>query len=95
MKCTYPDCKCNKKERCKPEASDCIEEVGIVGINYKGISISIKTKKDNTAITFEVGPEIKDYLTNPMMIEDSRTVGQANRQALHARLDALLDANLE
>jgi len=32
--------------------SDCIEEVGVVGINYKGISISIKTKKDNLAITF-------------------------------------------
>jgi len=75
--------------------SDCVEEVGIVGINYKGISISIKTKKDNTAITFEVGPEIKDYLTNPMKIDDGRTIGQANRDGLHAHLDALLDANLE
>lgn len=75
--------------------SDCIEEVGITGINYKGVSISIKTKKDNTAITFEVGPEINDYLTNPMKISDGRTVGQANRDGLHARLDALLDANLE
>jgi len=75
--------------------SDCVEEVGIVGINYKGISISIKTKKDNTAITFEVGPEIKDYLTNPMKIDDGRTIGQANRDGLHVRLDALLDANLE
>ena len=75
--------------------SDCVEEVGIVGINYKGISISIKTKKDNTAITFEVGPEMKDYLTNPMKIDDGRTIGQANRDGLHARLDALLDANLE
>ena len=75
--------------------SDWIKEVGITGINYKGVSINIKIKKDNSAITFEVGPEINAYLTNPMMIEDSRTVGQANRQALHARLDALLDANLE
>jgi len=75
--------------------SDCVKEVGIIGINYKGVSIHITTKKDNSAITFEVGPEINDYLTNTMMIEDGRTVGQANRQALHARLDALLDANLE
>ena len=75
--------------------SDCIEEVGIAGINYKGVSINITTKKDNSAITFQVGPEIKAYLTIPMMIDDGRTVGQANRQALHARLDALLDANLE
>ena len=67
----------------------------ITGINYKGVSINITTKKDNSAITFQVGPEIKAYLTIPMMIDDGRTVGQANRQALHARLDALLDANLD
>jgi len=75
--------------------SNCVEEVGILGINYKGISISIKTKKDNTAIIFKVGPEIKDYLTNSMKISDGRTVGQANRDGLHVRLDALLDANLD
>jgi|APCry1669189844_1035258.scaffolds.fasta_scaffold53687_2 hypothetical protein len=74
---------------------DCIEEVGISGLKYKGISITIKTKNDNSAITFEVGPDINDYLTNPLKISDGRTVGQANRDGLHARLDALLDANLE
>jgi len=74
---------------------DCLEEAGILGINYKGVSINIKTKKDNSAITFEVGPEIKEYLTNPLKINDGRTVGQANRDELHSRLDALLNANLE
>lgn len=74
---------------------DCIEEVGIVGIKYKGVGIKITTKKDNTAITFEVGSAINDYLINPLKIFDGRTVGQANRDGLHARLDALLDANLE
>ena len=75
--------------------SDCVEEIGIVGINYKGVGIKITTKNDNSAITFEVGSDINDYLINPLKISDSRTVGQANRDSLHARLDALLDANLE
>ena len=74
---------------------DCIEEVGIVGINYRGVGIKITTKNDSSAITFEVGSDINDYLTNPLKISDGRTVGQANRDSLHARLDALLDANLE
>jgi len=75
--------------------SDCIQEIGFTGLRYRGISISITTKKDNTAITFEIGPDIKEYLTNPLKINDGRTVGQANRDELHSRLDALLDANLE
>lgn len=60
----------------------------------KGVSMVITTKKDMTKITFETGVGMNEWLTNPLKIMDGRTIGQANRDELHQRLDALLDHHL-
>ena len=60
-----------------------------------GISVLIKTQKDMSAISFEIKDLIQEWLTNPLKIADGRTIGQANRDSLHERLDKLLDHHLE
>lgn len=60
-----------------------------------GLSVVVTTQKDMSAIKFQFGDEIKEWLTNPLKIMDGRTIGQANRDALHERLDALLDHHLK
>lgn len=60
-----------------------------------GLSVVVTTQKDMSAIKFQIGEDIKGWLTNPLKIMDGRTIGQANRDSLHERLDALLDSHLK
>ena len=63
-------------------------------ISMAGLSVLVTTQKDMSAIKFQIGEDIQGWLTNPLKIVDGRTIGQANRDALHERLDALLDHHL-
>lgn len=59
-----------------------------------GLSMLVTTQKDMSSIKFQIGEDIKGWLTNPLKLMDGRTIGQANRDSLHERLDALLDSHL-
>lgn len=60
-----------------------------------GISHSIVFGKDSKYIRFECGDAFKAGLTNPLKIADGRTIGQAERDDMHKKLDAWIDKNLE
>jgi hypothetical protein len=64
-------------------------------ISKAGFSMLVTTQKDMSAIKFQIGEDVKGWLTNPLKIVDGRTIGQANRDALHERLDAFLDHHLK
>jgi hypothetical protein len=60
-----------------------------------GISHSIVFGKDNTYIRFECGDAFKAGLTNPLKLMDGRTIGQAERDGMHEKLDAWIEGNLK
>lgn len=59
------------------------------------VAFSISTAKDFSYIKFETGPGFKKSLTNPLKIADGRTVGQAEKDSLHEKLDQWIDENLK
>ena len=60
-----------------------------------GISYEVVTAKDGSYINFKSGDGFKRGLTNPLKIADGRTVGQAERDAMHEKLDAWIEENLK
>jgi hypothetical protein len=60
-----------------------------------GVSYELRTAKDYSYITFTSGDGFKQGLTNPLKIADGRTIGQAERDAMHEKLDAWIEENLK
>ena len=60
-----------------------------------GVSYEIRTARDGEYIYFRRGDGFKRGLSNPLKIADGRTVGQAERDALHEKLDAWIEENLK
>lgn len=65
------------------------------GFPAPAISHSVSTAKDFSYIRFERGDGFKQGLTNPLKILDGRTVGQAERDNMHEKLDAWIEENLK
>lgn len=59
------------------------------------ISYNVATAKDFSYLRFERGEGFKAGLTKPLKIADGRTVGQAERDAMHEKLDAWIEENLK
>ena len=59
------------------------------------VSYMVATAYDFSYIRFERGDGFKAGLTNPLKIIDGRTVGQAERDAMHEKLDAWIEENLK
>ena len=59
------------------------------------ISYHISTAKDFQYISFTRGDGFKAGLTKPLKIADGRTVGQAERDAMHEKLEAWIEENLK
>ena len=66
-----------------------------MGVNLGGHEYTISTAKDLSYIKFERAEMFKKSMTNPLKIMDGRTVGQANRDHLHEKLDAWINDNLK
>lgn len=63
---------------------------------YAGdIAMSASTAKDFTYVRFDIGNGFKDEITKDLKLADGRTVGQANRDWLHEKLDLWIDENLK
>jgi hypothetical protein len=72
------------------------EEVHLTGFAQPAaVSYSIVTAKDFSSICFERGDGFKAGLTKGLKIADGRTVGQAERDAMHEKLDAWIEENLK
>ena len=59
------------------------------------VSYEVRTDRGGEYIHFKRGDGFKQGLTNPLKIADGRTIGQAERDAMHERLDAWIEANLQ
>lgn len=59
------------------------------------ITYSIATAKDNSYIRFDRGEAFKAGLTKELLLADGRTVGQAERDAMHEKLEAWIEENLK
>ena len=59
------------------------------------VSYHVVTAKDFSYIRFERDAGFKRGLENPLKIMDGRTVGQAERDAMHEKLDAWIEENLK
>ena len=59
------------------------------------ISFNVATAKDLSYLRFERGEGFKLGLNNPLKLMDGRTVGQAERAAMHEKLDAWIEENLK
>lgn len=60
-----------------------------------GVVYNVITAKDGGYINFKRGDGFKKGLTNPLKIADGRTIGQAERDDLHKKLDTWIDGNLK
>ena len=65
------------------------EEVLVDGFSELIGAISIKTSEKKIEFASDTG--FGDLFTNPLRTDNGQTVGERNRAALHARLDAWLD----
>lgn len=59
------------------------------------ISYEVRTAKDFSYIRFERDTGFKAGLTKALKLADGRTVGQAERDAMHEKLDAWIEENLK
>lgn len=59
------------------------------------VSYETAIARDYSYIRFARGEGFKAGLTNPLKILDGRTVGQAERDALHEKLDFWIEENLK
>lgn len=59
------------------------------------VSYEVRTARDGEYIHFKRGDGFKRGLSNTLKIADGRTVGQAERDALHEKLDAWIEENLK
>jgi NADH:ubiquinone oxidoreductase subunit E len=67
----------------------------IMFAQFRGVGLVIREMNDHSQIIFEAGENMNTCLTDPTLIVDGRTIGQANRDQLHEMLDVFLDANLK
>lgn len=58
-------------------------------------SYEVATAKDFSYIRFTRGEGFKQGLTKALKIADGRTIGQAERDAMHEKLDAWIEENLK
>jgi hypothetical protein len=56
---------------------------------------SVSTAKDLSYVKFEAREGFKKTLTKDLKIADGRTLGQAHRDWLHAKLDEWIEENLK
>lgn len=59
------------------------------------VSYETAIARDYSYIRFARGEGFKAGLTNPLKILDGRTIGQAERDALHEKLDFWIEENLK
>jgi len=63
---------------------------------YAGkIGASVSTAKDFSYVKFEIGDAFYDSMTDGREIEDGRTIGQANQDWLHDKLNTWIEENLK
>ena len=59
------------------------------------ISYEVLTDRGGEYIHFKRGDGFKAGLTNPLKIADGRTIGQAERDAMHEKLDKWIEENMK
>lgn len=71
-------------------------ETHLTGFGHPAaVGYEIRTAKGGEYIYFERGDGFKALLTNSLKIADGRTVGQAERDAMHEKLDAWIEGSLK
>ena len=59
------------------------------------VGASVSTAKDFSYIRFESGEGFKHSMTHELKIKGGKTIGQANRDWLHSKLDEWIEENLK
>lgn len=63
-------------------------------MSFNGIGTTVITNVAHKTFQIRMSSDAKEWVNNPTQIIDakSKTIGEANRQWLHDKLDAFLDA---
>jgi len=65
------------------------------GSNNDPIGYGVSVNYEGRVITFTAGGSIKNCLTNPLMTENNKSIGQRNIDWLHEKLDEWIKKQLE
>jgi len=65
------------------------------GSNNDPIGYGVSVDYEDRVITFTAGSSIKQVLTDPLMTENNKSIGQRNIDWLHEKLDEWINKQLE
>ena len=65
------------------------------GSSYTGVGIGAEVVNDESTIKFTAGDGMKNCLTDPLMTDNGKTIGERNIDWLHEQLDEWIMKQLE
>jgi len=72
-----------------------MNEVLLAGFSHSTTHFAVSVSSHDEAIMFTAGDDIKLSLTDPLMTENNKSIGQRNIDWLHEKLDEWINKQLE